>query len=260
MSNAKCRAKDPSKCPYHGAVLRMEEANEKILVYVHKKEPIPSELFEAFAQAKAELDTKIAEGWDEDAYAQLWKPASTTDNEPEQSDRTVAETSPSSNKVDSPVKVEDVPDSSANVSVRTALPKVSTVIEGEKVIFERGDLYDLDRIPKYVRLQFHAPLNPKKKAQFASLIQYSLKVAFKSVNATFEAPKSDSGYSFIIPVEALKEKKNVRESLTNFGRMMKVFVKEGTPKRPSRNDTRRYEKIPGEDSFKFKLYFSSYAD
>lgn len=261
MSNTTCKAKDPSKCPYHGAVLRVEATHSKIMVYVANKEPIPSDLFEAYSNAKAEVDLKIAEGWDEDAFAQLWKDPNSTvtvtkeeKNEPQVSQPpTKVQPAPTENN-------NNVPSSNSSEAIRVALPKVSTIVDGETVVFERADLYDLNRVPKYVRLQFHAPLSKTARTQFASILQYSLKVAFKAPTADFQAPTTDSGYSFIVPLEALKEKKEVDKKLVDFGRMVKTFVREGTPKRPSRNNTRRYEKVKADNSHMFKMYFAPYGD
>ncbi len=53
LRKAPCRAKDPSTCPYHGAVIRMEKAAETLDL-------------DAYFAARQEVETAETNGWVED--------------------------------------------------------------------------------------------------------------------------------------------------------------------------------------------------
>jgi hypothetical protein len=63
MSTSKCKAKVESNCPYHGAMLRVNNAEKAINKYAAQGVQVPTEIFDEFISARAEVEKKEKNGW-----------------------------------------------------------------------------------------------------------------------------------------------------------------------------------------------------
>lgn len=222
-----CKAKDPSTCPYHSALRRMFVVEQKVIDY-RGQEALPMQLFNEYVEAKNAVEEFQRRGWTEEDYAGA-----------------ITE------KVGAPPVREQPQNLPAGPPV-----KVEALLNGERIKFVRGDQYDMDKVPTYVRFHASRSLSRTQKANYTSLLNYAFKQACVRGKATLPVAVSDSNNSFIVPVTGFN-RSDVKQGLTEFAQLLRKYEKEGTPPRPTQNNTRKVSGIPEDERPQFRLYFSS---
>jgi len=229
---APCRAQDPTSCPYHGAIIRMEQAEKR-------------QDFEAYATARAELDEVEKTAWFEDTMPPIL--ATIEDIE----EHGVYERDAQAVSSDDPrVQAGQVFDEIDVYNGYEIPTRFSRIREGVGADW-----------PYNMRFQANRPLTPEEARQAAGAIGYQYRRTI--AGEPLGDPHIDSPYSFVLGADMTKTARDdLGIALEEFEQDLDHAVINGSPVRKTDRagaGTKGTKLIEGlnDPTLKFEIYYDS---
>jgi hypothetical protein len=223
MVSAICKAKDPRTCPYHGLVLRMNEAQS-------------AGDFNEYYSLRSEVEEVERKGWIENetrkhptVYAGLNTKDKATITGILNEARENALLNPNS------LSVEEVPSTDSDSAQQGYLLDSVRWIDSDDqfdtgIIFERRREGVAPDWPSYIRIQANKKLDDEDVKQLASLLGYSYRT--NVAGESLAMPQRDTPYSFIVFADTTKTARDdIGVALDGLENNYPQLIKEGTAKR-----------------------------
>ena len=111
--------------------------------------------------------------------------------------------------------------------------------------------------PDVIRIQASRPLTPEDVQKFAGLVGYSFRVHASNGKSSLPDPVQDSPYSFTVFANTGRNgRRNLDEGLQKFEDDLQWLIEEGSPVRPTKENTRLIEGF-NEPGLGFEIYYDS---
>lgn len=227
-TTAICKAKDPNLCPYHGAVLRMYEAQKTGDV-------------QAYFEARTIVEAKEKEKWSEEEFAEAISKSTLPELLVEQKELSIV------NAKD----LDDNPDFQYfPASVRSFDPDFPEDKEG--LVFNHSSEYKHD-FPYHIRIQANRELNAADVEKFASMLGYAYRQTVAGESLGW--PVRDSKRSFYVHADTTKGRTDdVGMALERMEEIYSSYVDSGTPPRVRKDNTRAIEGF-NDPNLEFHIYY-----
>jgi len=240
--SAACRAKDPRACPYHGAVIRMNEAQIA---------PIPN--FHEYYEARKIVEAKEKEGWDEQAYVDALNEGGTIP-------KSLAKKTRAKKKV---VESERASSTDPAAQAGTVYDEIDVVDpdfpDSPRTFYRRKEgVYAGE--PDAIRLQANRKLNDKDVEKMASLLGYNYRTTVAGESLGW--PERDTPYSFVVGADMTKSSRDdLGMAVEELENNLPTFLNDGSPvlKRGSRGKVAGERAIDGfqEKDLKVEIYYDN---
>lgn len=232
MVSEVCRAKDPRTCPYHGAVLRMYEA-----------QAVGD--FDAYFAARTAVEKAKAENWAEPEAGIASLEEKLGINKPVAQSGKVFSTDPR-------VQNGEVLD-----EVYVVDPRYPAGVSGEdnvtKFVRIREDI--MENEPQYIRIQANRKLDAAGLEKMATLLGYHYRTTI--AGEPLGEPYQDSPYSFVVFADTTKGR--MRDFGKFEGEMNQVMVEGSPPYKTNRKGPIGSRAIDGfnDEDLKVEIYYDS---
>jgi hypothetical protein len=225
-----CKAKDPTTCPYHGAVIRMHAAQ------------VAGD-YDAYFEARTIVEKAERENWVESANP---SPVVKKTRKPRVK-KTVEPVVPA---VDPKIGVDAATLGDENYAFHDRV-HIKDLDGNVGIVFDRvRDDMDRHWEPQYIRIQINRVMDDDDREKMASLLGYSYRVGIRGENLGW--PETDSPCSFYVFADTIKGRGS---DFNAFETSFKESIQDGSPLRKRTND----RAIEGfhDENLKVEMYYDT---
>jgi len=237
---AACRANDPKTCPYHGNVIRMNEAQA-------------DGKFNDYFEARTLVEAAEKEGWDEQGYVDALASGSKVK-------ATVKKPRAKKAKIVEPMRASSTDPEAQAGTVYDEIDVIDPDFPDEAVTFYRRKEGVYAGEPYHIRLQANRKLNAEDIKNMASLLGYNYRTTVADERLGW--PKQDTPYSFVVFADMTKTSRDdLGMAVEELEENLPVFLKEGSPilKKGSRGKVAGERAIHGfnEKDLQVEVYYDN---
>lgn len=267
MRNANaCRAKDPRSCYYHGAIIEMNEAMDRITAAGKSAQPSD---WDGYFNARQKVETA-----EEDLKKQQWLEES-QEILPQKynSERFGRRNAGATGKGNNTVKKQGAVRSKGGSAHRTAQNRTSAPIvaarvsyndnvfptqikwkdeKGQPAFFTRHD--KSSQLPKGLMLASDRELNSEEKTQLVNLVKYQHTISTREGKELKNISEDDISYDHTSRSVYVKTQFEDPEQLKGFHSALSGLISEGSA--PRKDGTQKYEPF-GDGKSEFALYYNN---
>lgn len=260
MRNANdCRAKDPRTCYYHGAIIEMNEAMERITsAGVNVKPADWDGYFNARQKVETAEDDLKKQQWMEEAQVlsapkESPRGGSYRRSQPPQKGKQGARPVPAEKRKEQGVRRQPIVETPVSYNSNVFPPQIKWKDEHNKpAIFTRHD--KTSELPVGLMLASSRELTQDEKTQLVNFVKYQHTISTRTEEGLKTIKENDVVFNHTGRSVYVKTQFDDAEQLKGFHASLAQMIESGTV--PRKDGTQKYAAF-GDESAKFALYYNN---